>query len=68
MMNLANMRENDCRSIELQCECGHWATANVDRFPDSALVPELRLRFRCSKCGRRPRLSRPSVQEWGKRR
>lgn len=64
-MTLAEMRSYGIRSVMLDCNCGHTAVANVDRFPDSAGVPDARLRFRCTRCGGRPYRSMPNWVEEG---
>lgn len=66
-MDLGNMRYNGCRSITLYCRCKHEATVNVDAYPDHLAVPDMRQRFRCSKCGQRPYASRPNSLELGQK-
>lgn len=58
-MDLANMRWLGCRSILLECDCGHQASVNVDSLDDGVYVPAVKNHCRCSKCGKKPRLSRP---------
>lgn len=58
-MTLGEMRAEGIRCVSLDCGCGHTAEANVDAYPDSIGVPDVRLRFRCSKCKARPYRSMP---------
>jgi hypothetical protein len=62
-MDLANMRSLGVRSVQLFCSCDHWAIANVDHMAEVVKVPNVRLSFRCSHCGRRPASSRPNWLE-----
>jgi hypothetical protein len=62
-MDLANMRGLGVRSVQLWCSCDHWAIVNVDQLADTIKVPNVRLVFRCSHCGRRPTSSRPNWLE-----
>ncbi|WP_267396182.1 hypothetical protein [Sphingomonas sp. GC_Shp_5] len=62
-MDLANMRSLGVRSDQLHCSCHHWAIANVDHLSDAMKVPNVRLGFRCSECGKRPSSSRPNWLE-----
>lgn len=64
-MTLANMRHNGATSIDAYCACGHEATIDVSDWPEDLEVPNVRFRLRCSKCGARPRETRP---HWPKRR
>jgi hypothetical protein len=55
-MNLGNMRSLKVRSVWAECladRCRHEALVSVDRLPDDLPVPDVGLRFRCSKCGGR---------------
>jgi hypothetical protein len=61
-MDLANMRSLGIRSVALACSCGRGAEVNVDAYPDSYLVPDMKRYFRCSSCGKRPYNSRPNVR------
>lgn len=63
-MDLANMRSLGVHEVYLDCECGHTASVNVDGLPDAVYVPDVRLRGRCSECGRRPRMSRPNWKDY----
>jgi hypothetical protein len=62
VMDLANMRSLGIRSVALACSCGRGAEVNVDAYPDSYLVPDMKRHFRCSSCGKRPYDSRPDVR------
>lgn len=49
---------------EIWCNgCHHHAEVAIDRFPADTPVPDLCLRFRCSRCGGRNLSSRPSVMD-----
>jgi hypothetical protein len=51
-MDLANMRHNGVRSLEVQCPgCRHETVVNVDDFPSDLLVREFDPRMACTKCG-----------------
>ena len=51
-MDLANMRQNGVRSIEVVCHgCRHEVILNVDNYPDDLLVREFGPRMVCTKCG-----------------
>lgn len=63
-MDLANMRSLGVRDVYLDCECGHSASVNVDVLDDSVYVPDVRLRSRCSVCGKRPQISRPDWKNY----
>ena len=58
-MTLANMRSLGVRSVVASCTCGRESSVNVDRLPDTATVPSIRLKLRCSACGARPDQTRP---------
>jgi hypothetical protein len=58
-MDLANMRSLGVTRIDVCCGCGHQSTIDVSRLPDDLAVPDIRLRLRCSKCGKRPTETRP---------
>jgi hypothetical protein len=60
------MRAHGIRSIDAYCQaigCGHAATVAVDGLPDDLPVPDVSLRLRCSKCGRRTVHTRPNWAE-----
>jgi hypothetical protein len=51
-MDLANMRQNGVRSIEVTCRgCRHAVVINVDSYPGDLLVREFGPRMVCTKCG-----------------
>jgi hypothetical protein len=58
---LGQMRAGGVRWIDLFCHCGREETATVEGLPDDLVVSELRERLRCSRCGARPRQTRPHV-------
>ncbi len=65
-MNLGNMRSQGVRSISAYCQsinCGHEATFRADAWPDNMPVPDVALRLRCSKCGRREIRTMPDWSE-----
>jgi hypothetical protein len=51
-MDLANMRQNGVRSLDVQCfGCRHEVIVNVDKYPGDLLVKEFGPRMVCTKCG-----------------
>jgi hypothetical protein len=51
-IDLANMRQNGVRSIEVTCHgCRHGVILNVDQYPGDLLVREFGPRMVCTKCG-----------------
>jgi hypothetical protein len=64
MMTLGNMRANGTHWLRVQCACGHFATINADRWPETSPVPLLRMRLVCSACGARPK---EVIPDWSKR-
>jgi hypothetical protein len=51
-MDLANMRRNGVRSLEVAClGCRHQVVINVDQYPGDLLVREFGPRMVCTKCG-----------------
>jgi hypothetical protein len=65
-MTLAAMRDHGVRSIKAYCEaigCDHEATINVDSLPDGLPVPDVSLKLRCSKCGRKSIRTQPNWAE-----
>ena len=65
-MSLGGMRAHGVRSVWASCTtigCGHEACMNVDALPDDLPVPDVALRLRCSKCGRRSVVTRPDWSE-----
>ena len=50
--------------LEVHCACSRVSridTTQVEGWPDAVAVPECRHLLRCSSCGKRPTLTRPSV-------
>lgn len=63
-MTLANMREQEVRSLSATCElCHHSAVVNVDRYDDAVTVPAFRRRMVCTGCGIVGADVRPNWQE-----
>jgi hypothetical protein len=58
-MDLANMRSLGVTKVDVYCACGHQASVDVASLPGDLAVPDVRLRLRCSKCGKRPNETRP---------
>jgi hypothetical protein len=51
-MDLANMRQNGVRSLDVQCnQCRHRVIVNVDHLPGDVTVPSFGPRMVCTKCG-----------------
>jgi hypothetical protein len=51
-MDLANMRQNGVRSLEIVChECRHKTVMNVDHLPGDLTVKSFEPRMVCTKCG-----------------
>jgi hypothetical protein len=51
-MDLANMRQNGVRSLEVACfGCRHEVIVKVDNYPGDLLVKEFGPRMVCTKCG-----------------
>jgi hypothetical protein len=51
-MDLANMRENGVRSLNVQCwQCRHQVIVNVDHLPGDLTVKSFEPRMVCTKCG-----------------
>jgi len=51
-MDLANMRENGVRSLDIMChQCRHEVIMNVDHLPGDPTVPSFGPRMVCAKCG-----------------
>jgi hypothetical protein len=51
-MDLANMRSLGVTRVDVYCGRGHQASVEVSGLPGDLAV--VRLRLRCSKCGKRP--------------
>jgi hypothetical protein len=51
-MDLANMRQNGVRSLEVMRHgCRHEVILNVDQYPGDLLLREFGPRMVCTKCG-----------------
>jgi hypothetical protein len=51
-MDLANMRANGVRSLDVQCHnCRHRVIVNVDHLSGDLTVPSFGPRMVCTKCG-----------------
>jgi hypothetical protein len=51
-MDLANMRANGVRSLDVQCwQCRHKTILNVDHLPGDLAVKSFEPRMVCTKCG-----------------
>lgn len=49
---------------EIWCsECRHNAEISTEGMPDDLAIPDICLRYRCSRCGSKRLESRPSVHE-----
>jgi hypothetical protein len=67
-LTLGSMRAQGVQSVLAFCAtigCRHEACVNVDALPDDLPVPDVALRLRCSKCGRRSVTTRPNWSESG---
>ncbi len=62
-MSLANMRGLGVTTVEAVCECGRELIIDVASLSGTVEVLSLRLRFRCSGCGKRPDFVRPNWLE-----
>jgi Transglycosylase SLT domain len=47
------MRSLDLTNVDVYCACGHQASLDVSKLPGDLAVPDVQLRLRCSKCGKR---------------
>jgi hypothetical protein len=51
-MDLANMRANGVRSLDVQChQCRHRVIVNVEHLSGNVTVASLGRRMVCTKCG-----------------
>jgi hypothetical protein len=51
-MDLANMRQNCVRSLDIMCHnCRHQLIMNVDHLPGDLTVPSFGPKMVCTKCG-----------------
>jgi hypothetical protein len=51
-MDLANMRQNGVRALEIMChQCRHQTVVNVDHLPGDLTVKSFEPRMVCTKCG-----------------
>ncbi len=63
-MDLANMRANGVRSLDVQCsQCRHRVIVNVDHLPGDLAVPSFGPRMVCTRCGIIGADARPHWQE-----
>jgi hypothetical protein len=63
-MDLANMRANGARSLDVQCnQCRHRVIVNVDHLAGDLTVPSFGPRMVCTKCGTIGADVRPNWQE-----
>jgi hypothetical protein len=66
LMDLTNMRSLGVTRVDVDvyCGCGHQASVDVSKLPGDLPVPDVRLRLRCSKCGKRPNETRPDWSQY----
>jgi hypothetical protein len=51
-MDLANMRQNGVRSLDVQCnQCRHRHILNVDHLSGDLTLPSVGPKMVCTKCG-----------------
>jgi DNA-directed RNA polymerase subunit RPC12/RpoP len=63
-MDLANMRANGVRSLDVQChQCRHRVIVNVDHLSGYLTVPSFGPKIVCTKCGTIGADVRPNWQE-----
>jgi hypothetical protein len=63
-MDLANMRENGVRSLDVSCWlCHHRAILSADPWPDHVPVPTFGPRMVCTHCGIIGADARPNWKE-----
>jgi ribosomal protein S27E len=63
-MDLANMRQNGGRSLDVQCwRCRHRTIINADHWPADLPVKSSEPRMVCTKCGTVGADVRPRVQQ-----
>jgi hypothetical protein len=63
-MDLANMRANGVRSLDVSCrQCHHRAILSADPWPDFVPVPSFGPRMVCTRCGIIGADARPNWQE-----
>ncbi|MCV9937705.1 hypothetical protein OIU35_15225 [Boseaceae bacterium BT-24-1] len=61
---VASHRALGLSRVEIWCNvCIHNAEISTDGLPDDFPIPDICLRYRCSKCGSKNLMSRPSVHE-----
>jgi hypothetical protein len=63
-MDLDNMRSLGVTKVDVYCACGHQASVDVSKLPGDLAVSDIRLRLRCSKCGKRPTETRPDWTQY----
>lgn len=57
-------RSRGFRHAEIWCgECHHHAEVSMGPLPDDLPIPDICLRYRCSKCGSKRLTSRCSIRE-----
>jgi hypothetical protein len=65
-MDLANMRANGVRSLDIQCnQCRHRVIVNVDHLLGDLTVPSFGPKMVCTKCGIIGADVRPNWKERG---
>jgi hypothetical protein len=57
-MDLTNMRSLGVAKVGVYCGCGHQALVGVSKLPSDVAVPDVWLRVRYSKRGKRPSKTR----------
>jgi hypothetical protein len=66
-MDLADMRHNGVRSLEIVCQqCRHQTVMNVDHLPGDLTVKSLEPGMVCTKCGTIGADVRPNWKERGR--
>jgi len=61
---VASHRKNGGHRADIWCnDCNHHAEVSTDGMPDDLPIPDICLRYRCSKCGSKNLQSRPSMAE-----
>jgi hypothetical protein len=66
-MDLANMRQNGVRSLDVQCwQCRHRTIINADHWPGDLTVKSFEPRMVCTKCGTIGADVRPNWRERGR--
>lgn len=61
---VASHRALGLSRVEICChDCKHHGEASTDGLPPELPIPDICLRYRCSKCGSKNLMSRGSVHE-----